>query len=288
MSTNAQSQLNDVSKLDRFVSEVIADLKAGKLKLPMLPRVAFKVRQTLSDEKSSSDDVARIIGTEPALSARLLQVVNSPLYRGSMVIENIPMAVTRLGRNCIRTIVISVMVKQLYEIKDAKLRRTLKRLWLHSTEVAAIARVLARNCTALDPDEAMLAGLVHDIGVLPVISKAEQHPELAHDRALLDVVSYRLHQAVGKLVLQSWKLPQTLVDVAAQHENWRYDSHQGNLVDVVIVANLLGRAGEAHPLADVKWSEVPAYRKIGLDAEESLSLLPEATEELSQVKSLFR
>ncbi len=80
MKYNAQPQCADVSAVDRFVAEVVGDVKAGRLKLPMLPKVAFKVRQKLSDDKSSSEDVARIIATDPALSARLLQVVNCPLY----------------------------------------------------------------------------------------------------------------------------------------------------------------------------------------------------------------
>lgn len=288
MTTTPQTTPDNKATMDQFVSELINDIKSGALKLPMLPQVALKVRQVVDDHDSNSEDVARIIATDPALSTRLLQVTNSPLYRGSLTIENIPMAVTRLGRNNIRTIVLSLMLKRLYQVENRSLGAQLGRVWRHSIEVAAIARVLATTYTALDAEEAMLAGLVHDIGMLPVIAKAEQYPEVATDRALLEAACHRLHQAIGKLVLQTWKLPPALVVVAGQHENWRYDdSVQAEYIDIVIIANLHARRGTYHPLSQVNWSEVPAFQKVGLDAEESLNVVQAASEELSHIKSFF-
>ncbi len=288
MTADPNIALANKPRLDQFVSEVIRDIKSGALKLPMLPQVALKVRQIVDDQDSSSEDVSGIIATDPALSARLLQVANSPLYRGSLVIENIPMAVTRLGRTSIRTIVMSLMVKRLYQVKGESLKVQLGRVWRHSVEVAAIARVLVTTSTALDAEEAMLAGLVHDIGILPVIAQAERYPEIATDSALLEAVCDKLHQAIGKLVLQAWKLPSALVDVAGQHEDWRYDGGpQAGYLDIVIIANLHVRRGAPHPSSQVNWSEVPAFKKLGLNAEESLNLIREASEELTRIKSIF-
>ena len=288
MTGNSRTKPDDGATMDQFVSEVINDIRSGALKLPMLPRVAFKVRQIVDDQVSSSEDVARIIATDPALSTRLLQVANSPLYRGSLVIENIPMAVTRLGRTSIRTIVMSLMLKRLYQVEDINLKAHLKRVWRHSIEVAAIARVLATTSTALDAEEATLAGLVHDIGVLPVIAKAEQYPNVADDSELLAAICHKLHQAIGKLILQTWKLPPALVDVAAQHENWHYHgSDQAEYLDIVIIANLHARRGTCHPLSQVNWSEVPAFQKVGVGAEESLNVIREAGDVLAHIKSIF-
>ncbi len=288
MTTDLNPAVDQSTRMDQFVSEVIDDIKSGDLKLPMLPQVALKVSQIVDDPDSSSEDVAKIIATDPAVSARLLQVVNCPLYRGSLVIENIPMAVTRLGRASIRTIVMSLMVKQLYRVKNMSLRLHLTRIWRHSIEVAAIARVLATTSTTLDADEAMLAGLVHDIGILPVIANAEHHPDVAADDALLLAACRKLHQPIGKLILQTWKLPQALVDVAGQHENWRYNgSPEAEYLDIVIIANLHAYRSADHALSGVNWNEVPALQKLGLDAEESLKLIREADEELAQIRSIF-
>ncbi len=272
---------------DPLVAEIIEDIRGNRLKLPILPRVAMKVRQVVDDQSADAVALAQIIVTDPALSARLLQVVNCPLYRGNAPIDDIQMAVTRLGNNKIRTLVTSLVVQQLFEVKDAASRRLLTRLWLHSIEVAAISHVLARRYTKLNTDEALLAGLIHDIGYLPIIGKLIDYPELASDTARFNALAARLHHAVGKLVLQAWQLPSPLIDVAAQHENFTERSGAVDYVDVVTVANLHSRVGSTHPLATVSWETVPAFAKLGLDPEHSLQALEEAQEEVAEVKRVF-
>jgi putative nucleotidyltransferase with HDIG domain len=273
--------------VDRFVGELLDDIKHNRLKLPILPEVAFKVREAVNDPNAAAAQIAKAVSTDASIAARLLQVANSPLYRGSNSISNLQSAISRLGAPLVRNLVTSLILKQLFQTKSAALKERMHALWEHSTQVAAISHILARKLTRLKPDEAMLAGLIHDIGALPILVKAEGYPELAGDAPRLDEVIDKLHAAIGRLILEAWKFPPELVTVAAEHENLTRVSDQLDYTDVVTVANLHSYLGSKHRHARVKFSEVPAFTKLGLTPETSVATLEEAAAEMKEVKSLL-
>lgn len=272
---------------DRFVGDMLADIKNNRLKLPILPEIAFKVRATVNDTNAAAGTVAKAVSSDATIAARLLQVANSPLYRGANAIGNLQSAIARLGPPLVRNLVTSLILKQLFQTKSPLLKQRMQTLWEHSTQVAAISHALARKLTSLKPDEAMLAGLIHDIGVLPILVKAEGYPELVNDAAKLDETIEKLHASLGRLILEAWKFPPELVAVAAEHENLTRISDAVDYTDIVTVANLHSYLGSTHRHSQVKFVDVPAFTKLGLTPETSLSLLDEVAAELSEVKSLF-
>jgi putative nucleotidyltransferase with HDIG domain len=214
-------------------------------------------------------------------------VANSPLYRGANAISNLQSAIARLGPPLVRNLVTSLILKQLFQSKSPVLRQHMQVLWEHSTQVAAISHILARKFTRLKPDEAMLAGLIHDIGALPILVKAESHPELLADEAQLNEIIDKLHPAIGRLILEAWKFPPELVTVAAEHENLTRISDQVDYTDIVTVANLHSHLGSQHRHAKVKFIDVPAFTKLGLTPETSVATLEEASAEMKEVKTLL-
>ena len=272
---------------DVFVNELIEDLESGNLQLPTLPEVALRVRDVVDDENASANQIAEIIAQDAALSARLLQVANSPLYRGRQEIDRLSMVVSRLGNKLVRNLVTSQVMKQMFQATNDMVDKRLRDVWEHSVQVAAIARALAANTPGVMPDQAMLAGLLHDIGTLPILYRAEERDELLETPGLLDELILRLHTRIGGAILKHWKFPDMLVAVAAEHENLERD-HPGpaDLIDVVQVANLQSHMDTDHPLAIVDWSNVSAFQRLGLDDNVNEIELTDV-EEIQEVKRLF-
>ncbi|MHB8256392.1 MAG: HDOD domain-containing protein [Acidiferrobacterales bacterium] len=275
------------TSIDHFVSTLLDDIRHHRLKLPILPEVALKVREAVSDSNAPAARIAKIVSADTALSARLIQVANSPLFRGTNRIESVQTAIARLGVPQVRSLVTSLIMQQMYRTQVPALRQRMKQLWEHSTDVAAISHALARKFTTLKPDEALLAGLVHDIGALPILARSEDVPELAGDPCALDEVIDKLHASVGRVILEAWKFPPELVDVAAQHEDLMRIPDKIAYVDVVLVANLHSYLGTDHRLTRIDWRTIPAFTVLGLTPDQSIAALEEARADVNEMKNLL-
>lgn len=271
---------------DRFITVIINDIKQNCLKLPTLPELADKVRRTVADPNSTAAQLGKLINTDAAMSARLLRVSNSPLYRGNSTITSIQMAITRLGNNVVRNLVSSLVMQQLFQMPSL-LRDRMRTVWNHSAEVAVISQVLARQYTKLEPDEAMLAGLLHDIGTLPILTRAEDFPEILRNPAALDHAIDTMHTQIGKLLLESWKFPPEIVAAAFEHEDLGRYTAEVDYADVVQVANLHSYVGKDHRLAHTDWTTVPAFAKLGIKPAESLLAINEAKAEIADMMSVL-
>lgn len=271
-----------------FVNELIQDLESGHLQLPTLPEVALRVRDVVDDENANASQIADIIGQDAALSARLLQVANSPLYRGRQEIDRLPMVIARLGSKLVRNLVTSQVMKQMFQATNDMVDVRLRAVWEHSVQVAAISRALAGQTPGVEPDQAMLAGLLHDIGTLPILYRAEERDDLLDTPGLLDHLIETLHARIGGAILKHWKFPAALVAVAAEHEDLTRD-HDGpaDLVDVVQVANLQSHIDSDHVLNQTDWGAIPAFHHLGLDVDVHEIELTDVAEEIDAVQQLF-
>ncbi len=271
-----------------FVDELISDLESNRLVLPTLPDVALRVRDAVEDENASASKIAQAASTDAALSARLLQVANSPLYRPRTPIDNLQTAIARLGQKQIQNLVISLVMQQMFQATDDVLEVRLRTLWEHNVEIAAICHVLASAVPGLKPDQALMAGLVHDIGILPILVRAEEVPDLLNQPELLDSITARLHTRIGAHILKKWAFPESLIQVAKNHENLDYD-HDGNpdYTDLVIVANLKSHVGTDHALADVDWSTVSAFSRLGLETEMEVIIMDEEMGQVNEIQVML-
>lgn len=273
---------------DKFIGILLADIAAGKLVLPTLPELALKIRRMVEDPYLSAEKLSTIIGTDAALSARLLQVANSVFFRGLKTVENVQTAVVRLGSVCVRNVVTSLVMDQLYHAKTTStVKADLHRLWVHGTRVAALAHVIAKRYTKLNPEEAMLAGLIHDIGILPILSRAVDFPDLVSDKAALQRVIDSIHPEIGKLVLEEWHFPAELVLVAAEHENLARPADALDYVDVVTVANLHSHLSERRGKPELDWNTIPAFKRLGLTPDQSIRAMAEAQAEIAGIQKLL-
>ena len=245
---------------------ILDDLENERLPLPTLPEVAIRVRETVDNANTSIKEVAQIIETDAALSARIIQVANSALYKGLSSADNVQSATMRMGLNTVKNLTTSLVMKQLFQATHPVIDQFLRTAWKQSTDVAALSAMIAKNYTNLESDSALLAGLTHSIGLSPILVKAESDPDLLNDSKALEILLYELYPVVGSEILKRWDFSEHLIKVPAEHLNIHRNGNNGeaDYTDVVQVALLQATAGGTGPLSHVNEAEVSAIDRIGM------------------------
>ncbi len=271
-----------------FLVHVKTELDANRLILPTLPDVALKVRDAVSQGDATAQKLAEMIITDAALSARLMQVANSPLYRGAVEISNIQMAVTRLGNQTIRTLITSLVMQQMFTPTCDLLEQHFRETWEQSVNVSAISRALCSMVPHLNPDEAMLAGLIHQIGKLPILILVEELPEFSESPSRLNKLLEKAHPPIGKIIMDTWDFPDELKLVASEYINFQRDSGpKADYVDIVQVAFLQSIVGTDHPACRVDWNTVPSFAKLGLQSDAEVLEIEGISEEIELAQSML-
>ncbi len=274
---------------NQFIDTILEDIAHNRLEFPVLPEVALRVRKLVHDPSATLPQVAKALGTDAALSSRIIQIANSAMFTGLKTVDNVKAAVNRLGLEMVRNVVTCVVMKTIYQPKIAPAIRTrMQDLWRHSTKVAAFSHALSKPFPNIKADEAMLSGLIHDIGCLPILIRAAKFPDIANDADQLQYVIDQLHTNVGKLILEAWHFPEEIITVAAEHEDLhRLTQGAVEYVDVVLVANLHSYLGTTHQLGATDWSTLPVFDRMNLSPEESIQALRDAKAEISAVYQLL-
>ena len=269
-----------------FIRALAGELSGGKVDLPSFPEVAIRVRRILSDPKSSVDQVVRVVGSEPALAARLMRIANSAsLNRSGKPILELRTAISRIGYNMVRSASISFAMAQIRNSnKLAGLEHYLQDVWLRSTRVAAFAYVLAKACTRsrINPDEAMLTGMMHSIGKLYVLTRAAAHPELFANPAMLDEILEQWHPSIGKAILENWEFSEAMAQaVGEQEEHDRSEPEIADLSDILAVAVSMARHSEDLPALQADLKDMPGALRLDLNDARMASVIKESATEVS-------
>lgn len=254
--------------VDTVRQELMSAIESDQLVLPTLPEAALRVREIAEDPDASIAQLGDVIGNDAALTARIIKVANSPLLRAPKEIESLNMALMRLGMEYTCNIATGLAMEQMFQATSDMVDKRLREIWTRSSEIAGICHVLCKHRTNLRPDQATLAGLVHKIGVLPILTYAEEHPHLLKDSFTLDKVINALEGQVGDRILQSWDFPEELRRVPSQHMDFSRVADNPDYSDIVTVAMLQSHMGSDHYLADVDYANVTSFARLGLEADE--------------------
>lgn len=269
-----------------FVRALAVELSAKKVELPSFPEIAVRVRRVLSDPKSSVDQVVRVVGSEPSLAARLIRIANSVSFnRGGRNIGDLRTAINRIGYNMVRSASMSFAMSQIRSAnKLVGLESHLHELWRRSTVVAAFAYVLARRARSVNADEAMLAGMMHGIGKLYVLTRAVEHPQLFADSAALEDIIRDWHASIGQAILENWEFSEEMALAVGQQDDYSRDAQEGarpDLRDVVCVAVVLATERPEGAALTALLEEIPAASRLGLDAAHAPAVIAECDEEIA-------
>ena len=258
-------------------------VETDQIKLPTLPEVALKIRQSVEKGDHSAADIANLLVQDTSLSARLLQLANSPLYRARCEIDNLQMAVTRLGIRIVKDLVIMLAIKQAFNSRDKETETQFRKIWQTSIDVAAGCRVLASIQGKLSTEQAILAGLIHNIGALPIIELTNSQPSLFTGNQNLTDICREIQAPLGEKILNFWNFPQTLIDVACQWNNFhRAQKNDVDYVDIVQAALLYSPHAPAEINDD--WSDISAINKLNLDPLEH-QLNDEMQQQINETRS---
>ncbi len=213
----------------------------NKLDLPALPEAALKVRQAINNPDVGSTEIIQIVQSDPVLSARLVKVANSPLYGTWREIKTVRDAVRRLGLETTKNLSFSLSVKQLFSAKTSIIKKYVQQIYNESTSIAAIAFVIAQTqAEHLDPEQALLSGLIQNLGLIPILKYIDMHPSMMQSAESLGKSINNLQLPVSTLIFNEWNFNPEFIDIVEHGENWiRNTDGSADYCDVVIAARLL-------------------------------------------------
>jgi len=268
--------------------KLIHCVQQGKLDVPSFPDVAIRLRTAVQKDIGSAEAV-KIVNLDPVIAAKLIQIVNSPLYRGVKPFTSCDAAVNRLGLITTRNLVTSISMQSLFKSQHRILNKKIHEIWQQSIKVSSLAHTLAVISNKVDPEEALLAGLTHNIGVLPIINLVDQQQDVSIKQ--LDQCIKIAQGYIGQCVLSQWGFAESLVSIPYLMDNWFYDSGSDfSLVDVVLLAKYHSLLGTDQMQLLPALHELPAFRKLGdsgLTPDMSLQVLYDAKQQVTEAMTLF-
>ncbi|MCU7939538.1 MAG: HDOD domain-containing protein [gamma proteobacterium symbiont of Bathyaustriella thionipta] len=286
-----ETVLDDEHEEDRILYELILELQQGNFVLPSLPHIAMRIREIIADENSCANDIAKVIMTDPAIAAKIIKAANSALYQRHKKAEDCKTAVVSLGTKVTTQLVTAFTLKELFKTPNEMLKNRMKKLWEHSIEIASISYVLAKVTPGFNAEHAMLAGLIHDIGNVAILNKAQDHPLIMDSEKHLDKIINKMHAQVGSSILRRWDFSEDFIKVVEETENWMHDdSDKSDLVDIINMAHLHSYIGSPKQREVPIIDQTPAFHKLALGKltpKLSIKVLEKANEKIEDTKSLL-
>jgi len=290
--------VSEISSLDELESQELMTgfreaLHDRRFVLPSLPEVAMKVRQLLERDDSDATVISNAVNADPSIAAKLIRAANSPLYLGVNSCETTRDAVVRLGLATTRQLVVSFAMRDVFETSSKTLKNLMLKTWSQSVEVAAISFVVARMSkgSGLSREEAMLAGLVHDVGVIAILAYVQTRPDLIESPEHLGALLTNLRGEAGEAILRYWKFSEDLIDAAKGATQWdRRHNHDADYCDVVQIAKLHSYIWNKQAIPLPRIDQLPAFEKLPLGEvtpQLTIQILEEAREQISVVKSVL-
>ncbi|PIE43654.1 MAG: histidine kinase [Gammaproteobacteria bacterium] len=271
---------------DKIKAAILKAVDNDALVLPTLPEVALKVREIVEDPDSSIGQIVDVISNDAALTARIIRVCNSPLLRGNREITGLNMAVNRLGMQYTSNLAIGLAMEQMFQATSEMIDKKMRESWQHSTEIAGICHVLCQHYTKLKPDQATLAGLIHQIGILPILRFVEDRG-IRINSIILDNVIDAIHPQIGARILEKWDFPTELKNVPVDYLDFERKGAKADYADIVLVANLQSLAGTDHPFTQLDWTKFSAFSRLGLDPEIDISEAEDLSDEMEAAMALL-
>lgn len=190
---------------------IFQQLHKGELIFPTNMAAALKLQRTLDDPDCHLDAASDLVLAEPLVAARIVSIANSVAYsRYGRNVSNVRSAVSVLGLNRLRGVVAAIVIRQLSDdISDASIRNKAEQLWHHCAQVAAIAKVIARAFTSVDPEMALFSGVVHELDGFYLLSRAQEFPTILAP-ATLTTVDTELRTKLAQQVMQALKIPRAV------------------------------------------------------------------------------
>ena len=294
--TNENYNVEEISLSEKvsFIFNFIIDkLKNNKVEVPALHDVAIKLDEALKKDNLDLNFISDIVELDHIFSAKIITQANSAFFIGMSPVFSMPDAIARLGISMVKNLAIAHATGLLFKSFNTTIKNKASDTYQHSIYIASLCYLFAERNKNLDKETALLVGLLHDIGVIPILYYVEHSdPELENEDIIDDVVKH-LKGTIGTMILSKWGFPASFLIAAEDSEKWnRYGQNEIEYCDLVIVSHwcykalVLGEANELPPL-----SEIPAFRKLGMEymtEDELKGFLHESSEKVKNIQSLLQ
>lgn len=271
-----------------LVNEITNLFKSKSVTLPSLPEIALYINAALDKEDMSAKKLAKIIQMDPVIAARIVQVANSALYGGGEQNDSIQNAVTKIGFEGVRAIVMGVVLRDLFMPNTEIVTRSMAHFYEHSIRIGVICYEFAKRIRGFSPDRAFLAGILHDIGVVPILVVADGHTEIAYKTSNLETVLSQLKSYIGGMVLQQWEFDPEYIVIAKHAYDWKRDVDKADYCDLVQVALLHSHLLGGEKITGPVLEELPAFKRLGLDSENPIANIAMLKELGQRITDLVR
>jgi HD-like signal output (HDOD) protein len=271
-----------------FVKALASELSQGQVELPSVPDIVIKLQKILSDENVTNEVVVRVVGSEPMLAGKLMNMANSAALNSSgRKIADLRQAVARVGFNIVRSAALAFAVEQLRRSPEFKdLEGPLDALWKSSVQIAALSHVIARRFSSLNGDTALLAGLMHNVGRIYILTRASKHPSLAADPLTFNSIVRDWHTNVSKALLENWRVAEEIIEAVASHEDMdREQRGPVTLTDVLSLAVLVEKNRDGAEMNAPDDALMKGLRRLQLSMRDCHTVIDESAEEIATLKA---
>lgn len=269
---------------------IASEVAQGELVFPTGAQVALKLRQSLDDPDCSINTAARLIQAEPLLAARVIAIANSVIYnRSGSEIADVEIAVMRLGFNVVRSLAMALVTRQMAGLStDQKHRELVNKLWEHTAHVASLAHVIARHVTLQNPETAMFAGIIHEIGGFYMLSRACDFPGLL-EGDFTEWMEFG-EVEVGRAVLNKLAVPESVVTEMEMFWDGYLAMPPVTMADTLLLAEELSPVtSPLHQLDGIEAGQMQAASIEMVIGEETLSrIMAEAAEEVGSLSQALQ
>lgn len=285
----AELKIPENLKQNRLLQTFVQNIANDDLEVPSLPSIAIQLRKAMQNE-IGVDEAVKIIQLDPVISAKLVEVANCPLYVCRTPAKSCFEAVKRIGLNPTRSLVISLSIKNIFKSDSPRIKRLLDHLWKESIYLSSLCFVLASASKQGCPEEALLAGLIADIGTIPFLNFVSNLPDDYYDEQEIIQALPVIKGVVGATILEKWGFTEDFIEVPLMSELWHLHS-DGPLTytDIVILSRLHSKIGKKNTNLPAITS-IPAASKlktINLSPENSLSILHDAKDKINDALKTF-
>ena len=273
-----------------FVKALAQELSQGRVDLPSVPEIVVKVQRALANDDVSNEIVVKVLGSEPVLASKLLSMANSAaLNTSGRKVADLRMAVARVGFNIVRSAALTFAMEQLKAAPQFKhLEPMLDALWKHSVHVAALSHVVARRFTSLNGDTALLAGLMHNVGRIYILTRASSHPTLFADQLTYQSIVRDWHTNVAKALLENWQVADEIIDAVSNHEDMNREARGPvTLTDVVALSTLLQQHIMQGALIEPTEPLLCALKRLQVRYADCQSVIDESASEIEALKTVL-
>ncbi|MBV6416121.1 MAG: hypothetical protein CMLOHMNK_00652 [Steroidobacteraceae bacterium] len=270
-----------------FAHALARELAENRVQLPGFPKVAMHVQRMLADEDVTPVRVVRAVGAEPVLAGRIVQCANSVIFNPSgKPVLDLRTAIARVGLDFVRTLTISFAVKQLQAAPALRaIEPQLHALWVRSVTVSTLCFVLARRVARINADTALLAGLLHGVGALYILTRAAGHPRLLADSAAYAAIEREWEAGIAQALLGSWRVSEAILDaIGALLRAECEPVGVPGLREVLRAGAVLERA---QPDLCAAIAASPACMRLGLSAEGYRMIIEESEAEIAALRGVL-